>query len=700
MRKTEELVNLLSKNSYQYDELLEKLNLSKDEAKEMLRELTKNKQIYIGLDESINLVKDTDLVGTLDSNSRGEKYVKINNQKIFISNEHLHTALKYDLVVVENYENNQGKVLGIINRQNKSLVCEVISKNRKLMLVPFNAGCDVTIEVNDKMMAYLVEGDRVNVILDTRVDADNIIIVRNMKKIGHKDDPNSDELAIAISKDFDVEFSEMALMQAESIPNVVLEADKLNRVDLTKENIFTIDSIHTKDMDDAISIKRLDNGNYELMVHIADVAHYVKINSPIFNEAAKRATSLYLGDTVIPMIPHKLSNGICSLNEGVERLTKSVKMEINKSGKVVSYELFDAVIKSKKKMTYEELNQMFNGEEVDESYYPFYHDLQLMRELSNILNITKKKRGNINFESNEVHIENNEGELQFITRRQDEAEELIENFMIIANETVATHFKWLDMPFIYRVHNIPNEFKLEETMELIQNIMPKLIRIKDAYGQKEIQNILKSCEGTPEYSIISNLLLRNMAKAKYSTSNIGHFALALDNYCHSTSPIRRLPDLMIQHSMNLFNDYNIDSYEFLKEELEKLSYHASYKERQANDAEKDYLKVMMAKYMSEHIGEYFEGTIIDIDNSGVLVKLDNNVRGLLAYTDEFSKTFFVDYTKKELRSIHSKTKAKLGCNIIIKVDSVNIPLKEIYFELIEIQKNHELVRTKHHNKNQ
>ena len=693
----EEILNLLEHQSLSRESLQERFNLTKNEIDIILFRLKKENLIYLDTHSKYTKVNSSNIIGRIESDSKNKKFVLFKNEKIFITPENLHTAMKNDLVVLEIYENNLGKVVGILERKNTNLVCEVISKKGKLVLVPFNTGCEVSLIADKKLLKGSIEGDRLVITLPENVDDLNHIIVKEFTKIGHKDDPKSDEIAIAISKGFDIEFSTKVINETLDIPNEVSEQDKIGRTDLTDETIFTIDSEHTKDMDDAISIKKLYNGNYLLGVHIADVAHYVKPHSELFKEALKRGTSLYLGDTVIPMIPHKLSNGICSLNEGVERLTKTVYMEINPRGKVKNYKIFDSVIKSKKKMTYEELNKLFNGEEVDISYAPFVYDLSIMRELSNILTSAKKVRGNIDFESVDLTVQNDEDEnpLQFIERTNEEAEKIIENFMIMANETVATYFYWRDLPFIYRVHNLPDEIKLEKTVELIQAIGSKMIKLQNAYGQKAIQSILKKYEGTPEYSIISNLLLRNMSKAQYSTTNIGHFALALDNYCHFTSPIRRFPDLMIHHLLNIFNkDYSMNNLDKIEERLENVSNQSSYKERQADDAERDYIKLKMAKYMKDHVGEVFEGHIVDIDNESIIIKLDNNIKGIIAYTEDFSQAFYVDSYKKELKCKYSKTSAKLGTRVSIKVHEVNIPQKEVYFELIDLIKDVKLVRTK------
>ena len=691
----EKILKLLEHQSYSINSLEERLQIDKQELEVILEEMQKQGLIYYNMINRICMVNENQLVGRLDSDSKGKKFVRNKKEKIFISSDNLHTAFKNDLVVCDTKQNNIGIVVGILERKNTRLVCEVISKRGKLALVPFNVGCEVSLSLNDKkLLKNFVEGDRVVVELDNKVDENNIIIVKSATRIGHKDDPKSDELAIAISKDFDIDFSEETIKEIINIPNIVREEDKIGRLDLTKDITFTIDSVHTKDMDDAISIKKLYNGNYLLGVHIADVSYYVKPGSSLFKDALKRGTSLYLGDTVIPMIPHKLSNGICSLNEGVDRLTKTVYMEINDKGRILNYKIVDSVINSKKKMTYEELNEIFKNGECDKDYAPFATELCLMRELSKILTKARNQRGNIDFASNDLKVSNNEEEMpiEFTERGNEEAENLIENFMIAANETIATYFYWRDLPFIYRIHNIPDEIKLEQTMELIQTIGPKMIKLQNAYGQKAIQSILDKYKGTPEYAIISNLLLRNMAKAQYSTRNIGHFALALDNYCHFTSPIRRFPDLAIHHLLNIFNNdytkYNQD----IVENLDYISSHSSYKERQADEAERDYLKLKMAEFMANHIGEDFEGIILDIDRDSVIIKLENNVKGVLTYSDEFSQAFIIDSFNKELKCAHSKNTVKLGAKVTVRVDDVNIPQKEVYFELREIHKYNKLSR--------
>lgn len=691
----EEILNIIKNSNISIDKIQILLNLEEQKVKEIIQELIQEQKVFLNTHDKYEYINEDYFVGRLEKTSKNAAYVNVDGEKISIPSSELKTALKNDLVVVEKVYNHSGTIRGILERKNNKLVCEVKEWRNKLILVPFNVTTDLFLATPKDLLKDYIIGDRVYVTLTNESSEDNIIPVRNITKIGHYNDEFNDELAIAISKDFDIDFSEEALNEANSISEVVQEYEKVGRLDLTNENIFTIDSIHTKDMDDAISIKKLENGNYELGVHIADVAHYLKPNSQLFKEALKRGTSVYLGDVVIPMIPSNLSNGICSLNEGVERLTKSCIMEINHKGKVVNYRIIDSIIKSKKKMVYEELNSLFQGESIDESYNPFIEDLNYMKELSHILSRAKRKSGYINFESSDINvikdIFENDKILEFENGHAGTAEKLIENFMVIANEVVATDFYWKDLPFIYRTHDIPDEMKLEDTFDQIKELGlgKKLISIQNSYGPKAIQSILDDYKDSPLYSVVSNLLLRSMAKAKYTTENIGHFALALDSYCHFTSPIRRAPDLIVHTLINKYGskDFKYNNLDKIQIELSEMAAHSSYKERQADDAEKDYIKLKMAEFMEEHKDEEFEGIILDIDKDKVFIKLDNNVKGLVDSCGDFMLSFDVDATKKILLCKYSKQKVKLGTRVLTKVTNVDLPQKQVYLDVKEIIKD-------------
>lgn len=694
--------NIIKKQELNFDNLFKYLNnkgviLTKQELLDILNNLTKKHKIFRNINERYENIKSNQIIANIEIDSKGRKYIKDNNYKLIIDDSNLHAALPYDTVVADIINTKEATVLGIINRSNNKFVCEVKEKNDSLYLSPFNGNKEFKILIPKNMKNILKDyiiGDRVYINIDNFAQKENIFYANDISYIGHYNDVMNDEIAIAISKNFDIDFNEKTMEQANNICTVVNDNDKKDRTDLTNENIFTIDSIRTKDMDDAVSIKKLYNGNYLLGVHIADVAHYVKPHSALFKEALKRGTRVYLGEVVIPMIPSILSNGICSLNEGVERLTKSCIMEINPKGKVVKYKIINTVIKSKKKMSYEELNKIFSGEKFDESYLEFIKDITIMKELSDILTSVHHKKGNLDFESNDLKINKDENDkiVEFINRKNKDAEKIIENFMIIANETVASHFFWKNIPFIYRIHENPDEDKLENTIKLIEELNLKLIYIENKHGQKAVQKILEEFKDTKEFSVISNLLLRSMTKAKYSTMNIGHYGLALSNYCHFTSPIRRFPDLTVHILINFFLKNSNQKGKYIENfisELDEIAEHSSYKERQANDAEKDYIKLKMEKYMSEHIGEEFTGMILDIDKDKVYIKLDNNIKGILDVEKDFAKSFSVDTYNRQLTCNYSKQKVKLGTRIIAKVSKVDIPQKEIYFDVKEIIKNNE-----------
>ena len=667
---------------------------NKTEISNIIEKLIEEFKIFINSKQQYEIIDNNYIVGTIERDSNNKSFIRDSNNNIVkIFDKDLHTALKFDKVIVERTYDNKGKVIKIIKRKNNKLVCEVKENNNKLILVPFNGNVEIKLIIkNQDVLKNLIIGDRVSVFLDNEINEDNKIYVTKINKIGHFNDKMNDAIAIAISKDFNIDFPKEAIREAELIPDHVRDEDKKNRLDLTNDKIFTIDSIHTKDMDDAVSIKKLPNGNYLLGVHIANVSHYIKPRTKLFECAYERGTSVYLDDCVIPMLPSILSNGICSLNEGVERLTKSIIIEVDNKGNIVNYKIYNAVIESKKKMTYEELNELFIGKEIDSSYNHFTNDLILLREISNILTKKRFKKGNINFKSSDIKINKdaykNDCIVGFENSENGESQKIIENIMVLANEVIAYDFNLKKLPFIYRVHSNPNELKIDNTLDIISNIENKIIKINNAYGQKGLQKILNEFKDTNDYQVISNLLLRSMDKARYSTENIGHFALASDYYCHFTSPIRRFPDLTIHTLLDIFNNNNsktkIDNIEDI---LNDIAHHSSYKERQADDAEKDYIKLKMAEYMKEHINEEFTGIILDIDKDKVFIKLDNNIKGILDINGDFNKAFSVETIKKQLKSNYSKNTIKLGTRVIVKVTNVNIPQKEVYFDIKRIINN-------------
>ena len=536
------------------------------------------------------------------------------------------------------------------------------------------------VDVPSNEYSRLVEGSRVLIKLKNDGLNGNIVEI-----IGHKDDPGIDLIQIALSKCFSLDFSEEYLKELEKFPNHVKEDEIKGRLDLRNKLIYTIDCDNTKDMDDAISVEKKENGNYVLGVHIADVSHYVKLGSEIFKEAFKRGNSLYMLNTVIPMIHKFLSNGICSLNPSVDRLTKSCFMEIDKDGNIVDYKIVKSVIRSKKKMKYSEVNKLLEENKMVAGYEPFIDNLKLANELNNILNKARIERGYVKFMSNDliVELDKNNKPLEFKMQEQKTAETMIENCMLMANQTVAINYSWL--PFIYRIHEMPDKNTVINILQFLKKLGYNIPPIKNVDNQKALQGILRDLSSDKDFKIISNFILRGMKKAKYSTENTGHFALAYEHYTHFTSPIRRLSDLMIHILIDLYekNNYMInEEIENLEQLLIDVCIQASFKERKAIEAENEANAMKMAEYMEGHINEYFNGKIINIDSSGVTVEV-NNIIGHVNFSDikkdsyKFNKENFTLFGKK------TKQTLKIGDNVRIKVLSASKEYRTIDFAICE-----------------
>ena len=466
----------------------------------------------------------------------------------------------------------------------------------------------------------------------------------------------------------------------------VYDVELKDRRDLRNEVIFTIDGDDTKDIDDAISIKKLPNGHYQLGVHIADVSYYVREGSPLDNEAMERGTSVYLVDRVIPMLPHELSNGICSLNPNVDRLAISCVMEFDSNGKQLDYEIFQSVIKSRIQMTYKKVNSILEKDIIPDGYEDYVEDLKTMSELANILRKAKVKRGYIDFEVDEAKIlvDENCVPIDVVLRDRGTGEKLIEDFMIAANECVASHIYFMNLPFIYRVHEYPKEEKIRSFLGFISGLGYKVTgNIKD-FKPTTMQNILGQLKDKPEYKILSTLLLRSMQKAVYKPENLGHYGLASSCYTHFTSPIRRYPDTTVHRLLRTYLfDKNIDMRTIKKWE-EKLVYvaeHSSERERASVDCEREVDDMKMAEYMEKHIGEEFEGMISSITSFGMFVELDNLIEGLVSLRD--MKDFFhFDEEHLCLTGEKSHVKYSIGERVVIKVVRASKEEKTIDFEVI------------------
>ncbi len=661
---------------------------------EALVELEKEGEIYHSNKDRYMLFGDSNLKkGTLRVNKRGFGFVEVlgEEEDIFISEENMKDAVDSDFVAVEITEHKsdgrrEGRILRIIKRGVSSVIGEFRVKKGNCYVIPDDDKLKLDIEIPRKKNMGAVDGHKVVVeIKDFKKHGRCIGEI--VKIIGHKNDPGVDILSIVNKYEIKDTFDEETIAQLDSIPEEVSQEDKKGRRDLTNEVIFTIDGDDTKDIDDAISIDLLPNGNYKLGVHIADVSYYVKEGSPLDKEAMERGTSVYLVDRVIPMLPHKLSNGICSLNPDVERLAISCVMEIDNKGKTVDYEIFESVIKSRIQMTYKKVNKILEENIIPEGYEPYAEKLKLMSQLASIIRKAKLERGYLDFDVDEAKIlvDKDGVPTDIVLRDRGVGENLIEDFMIQANECVATHIFYMNLPFIYRVHEYPKEDKIKSFLAFLETLGYSVHgNIKDT-NPKAIQNLLNFLKDKKEFKILSSLLLRNMQKAIYLPQNLGHYGLASKCYTHFTSPIRRYPDTTVHRLLRtyLFNhDMSQNTIKHWEEKLIYVSDHSSLKERASVECEREVDDMKMAEYMEGHIGEEFSGMISSVMNFGLFVQLDNLVEGLV-HIDELDGYYVYDEVSQSLTNENNGMKYVLGDKLLVKVIAASKEEKKIDFSIVK-----------------
>ena len=508
------------------------------------------------------------------------------------------------------------------------------------------------------------------------------------ENLGNIRTPGTDILAIVKSFGIPSEFPEKVMKQAQRVPDHVLDADRDGRLDLRHLQTVTIDGEDAKDLDDAISLTK-EGDIYHLGVHIADVSNYVQYNSALDREALKRGTSVYLADRVVPMLPERLSNGICSLNQGEDRLALSCLMDINEKGKVVSHQIAETVINVNERMCYTDVKNILEDtdEEVKKRYDALIPMFFMMKELSGILRNSRHHRGSIDFDFPESKIILNAAGKAIDVKPYEAnvATKIIEDFMLMANETVAQEYCTEEIPFVYRTHDNPDPEKVESLLTLLHNQGVKIQKAKEEITPKEIQQIIESIEGLPNEAMISRLVLRSMKQAKYTTECSGHFGLAAKYYCHFTSPIRRYPDLQIHRIIKdnlrgrLMREGRTEHY---AEILDEVARQSSVCERRADEAERESDKLKKAEYMSYHLGEEFEGIISGVTGWGLYVELPNTVEGLVHVNTLRDDYYVFDQESYELRGEMTKKVYKLGDKVRVRVAEADKMLKTVDFELV------------------
>ena len=662
------------------------------ELQDTLKKLIDEYKVFYTKKEKYILLKNCPSlkIGTLSVNKKGFGFVILPEEDdIYIDKTNLKDAIDEDIVLCEvtsRTGRKEGKIIKVIKRNLKNVVGEIIIHNNKMCLKLDDDKKDITVILNPDTTHNCVEGHKVLVEITNQIK-NHVYSGDVLKIIGHKNDPQVDILSIAYKYGIYEDFNPRVIEELEYVPDTVDLSELKNRRDLTSKTIFTIDGDDTKDIDDAISLEK-DENNYILGVHIADVSNYVKENTALGDAAYERGTSSYLADTVIPMIPHKLSNGICSLNEGVLRLSMSCVMKYSPEGKLLDYDIFPSYIKSSKKMTYKNVNKIIMENVVPEGYEPFAETLKEMHKLAKILRKSKEARGYIDFDLDEVKIiQDEQGHAIDVQKRiRGEGEKLIEDFMIAANECVASHIYNMGLPFIYRIHETPKPEKIEDFMNMVKILGYRLHTKVKEITPYTMQKMLAELKDKKEFEILSEMLLRSMRKAEYSSENLGHFGIASRAYTHFTSPIRRYPDLVVHRLLKKYlveQDYSKNTMDILHTSLSEIAAHSSEREVAAVNAERDVDDMKMAEYMENHIGEEYIGRINTITNFGFFVELDNLVEGLV-HISSLKKDYF-NYIPEILSLVGKSTKKtyRLGDKVKVKCVAASKETAMIDFEIVE-----------------
>ncbi len=700
--KAKEIAVLLSVPKNEYNNLVQILKKLEEEYK--IQKSGKNKYSLI---DNKRFVK-----GTYRANERGFGFVKLENdnleddsddkEELYISKANNKNALNGDIVLVEVLSNDnlkehkEGRILKILKHE-KDTVVGVFTKSKNFgFVIPDDRKFGTDIFISKSNIGNAKNSDKVVVKILKYPEKGKNAEGKIIEVLGKIDEAGVDMLSLVKEYDLPYEFPKQVIEEAKSIKEEISKKDIPKRLDLRNEEIFTIDGEDAKDLDDAVYVKKLKNGNYELGVSIADVSYYVKEDSMLDREAIIRGTSIYMLDRVIPMLPKELSNGICSLNEGKDRLTISVIMEINKEGQVISSDIQKSIINVTKRMTYTNVAKILkyaNNEKLDKEdmqiikeYEPYITHFKNMEELAKILKERRRKQGSLNLDIPESKIVLDENGYAIDVKKYELtfANEIIEQFMLTANEVVAERFFWLEAPFIYRVHEVPDEDKINELNKFLYNFGYKIKGNKDNIHPKAFAEVIEKIKGTPEERVISNLILRTLKLAKYESENKGHFGIASKYYCHFTSPIRRYPDLFIHRIISKYiaQDYNIKDKEKYEEQAKRYAEQSSEREKVAQKVERDSISIKMAEYMQDKIGEEYEGIVSSITSFGMFVELENTVEGLVKFENMGDEYFIYDENNKILIGERSNKKYKIGDKVQIKVINANKLLRQIDFEII------------------
>lgn len=637
--------------------------------------------------------------GIISIHPKGFGFVEIEDMDdVYVRSEDLNGALHKDTVLVKILPSSkgyslEGEITQVLERGMTDFIGTYYEIKQVGYVKPDNSRYQAVVAIPKNKTKGAVKDHKVRVRIIDYLE-NNVVKAEVTEILGHKNDPGIDILSVVYKYDIVPEFSKEALEQAEQIPSEPDYDSYKGRRDLRGETIVTIDGDDAKDLDDAVHVRMLENGNYLLGVSIADVSYYVTEGSPLDREAFFRGTSVYLVDRVIPMIPHRLSNGICSLNPQVDRLTITCEMEISPKGEVVNHEIFPSIIKTTERMTYNHVNRILIDEDPQlcERYKELVPTFKMMYELSQILRQRRHDRGSIDFdlEESKIIVDEYGFPVDVVLREREIAERIIEDFMLAANETVAEHFHWMDVPFIYRVHEHPKPEKLERFYKLARALGYEIKGAKEHVHPKALQMITEAVHGKPEHAAINTMMLRSLQKARYSEESLGHFGLAAEFYTHFTSPIRRYPDLVVHRLIRRYlfdQDLSKETLAYYSAVMPEIGEQTSKRERDAIDAEREVEDMKKAEYMTQFIDEEFEGIISSVTKWGMYVELPNTVEGLVHVNDLTDDYYEFDEDNLALIGRRTKTVYKIGDKVKVIVLAASKEERTIDFQLVGMSKS-------------
>lgn len=681
-----------------FKELAVVLNVKKEDRKQLdivLSELVDKGYIILTKRGKYSIPKNEYEQGLFISNERGFGFVEVEGKEedYFISETDVNGAFHHDMVLIEinpvqTGKRKEARVVKILSHE----ITEVVGFYQKSKsfgyVIPDNKRISSDIYVAQKNSLGAMHGHKVVVKLTSYGSKDRKPEGKVIEIIGHINDPGVDILSIVKGYDIPNQFPQEVMEQVENIPSEVTEADKEGRMDIRSWKTVTIDGEDAKDLDDAITLTK-DNGIYTLGVHIADVSNYVTENSPLDKEAIKRGTSVYLVDRVIPMLPHKLSNGICSLNQGEDRLALSCIMRINEKGEIVDHQVAETLLNVDRRMTYTDVNKIVTDKDKTtmEQYEDFVEMFTLMAELSKVLRRRRNGRGAVDFDFPECKIKLNEKGYPISVEPYDRnaATKIIEDFMLAANETIAEYYYWQQVPFVYRNHEKPDNDRMKALVEFLTNFGYSIKLSKDEVHPKELQKLLGRIEGTPEEAMISRVTLRSMKRAEYTPECLGHFGLAAKYYTHFTSPIRRYPDLQIHRIIKscINGKMSKKNIEHFKKILPQITKDCSTFERRADEAERDTEKLKKAEYMRSRIGEEFVGVISGITNFGIYVELPNTIEGLIHVSTMGDDHYIYNEESYSMTGEKTRKTYKLGQPVKVRVEGADKISRTIDFSMLQ-----------------